>query len=82
MVFRAGSPSEPPSVVLLDLSTRSHRCCAEHRAVADRPEIKRYFTQVRPIEFETSNGKTAFGLFYPPQNPDIVRRRGRNRLCS
>jgi dipeptidyl aminopeptidase/acylaminoacyl peptidase len=38
--------------------------------VADQPEIKRYFTQVRPVEFETTNGKTAFGLFYPPHNPD------------
>ncbi len=39
--------------------------------VADQPEIRRYLTQVRPVEFKTTNGKTAFGLFYPPHNPDF-----------
>jgi dipeptidyl aminopeptidase/acylaminoacyl peptidase len=70
VAFRAGSPVHPPSVVLLDLATQSHRVLRSASPVADRPEIKRYFTQVRPIEFDTSNGKTAFGLFYPPHNPD------------
>ncbi len=70
VVFRAGSPIQPPSVVLLDLSTRSHQVLRAAASVADRPEINRYFTQVRPIAFETSSGSKAFGLFYPPQNPD------------
>jgi dipeptidyl aminopeptidase/acylaminoacyl peptidase len=70
VAFRAGSPVHPPSVVLLDLTTKSHQVLRSASPVADRPAIKRYFTQVRPVQFDTSNGKTAFGLFYPPHNPD------------
>jgi dipeptidyl aminopeptidase/acylaminoacyl peptidase len=68
--FRAGAPSLPPSVVLLDLVTRTHRVLRTASPVADDPAIKPYFTQVRPITFETTAGRQAFGLFYPPHNPD------------
>ncbi len=71
VLFRGGSPMHPPSVVLLDLATRKQQVLRTASPVADQPEIKRYFTHVRPVEFETSNGKTAFGLFYPPHNPDF-----------
>ena len=27
---------------------------------------------MQPVEFPTANGKTAFGLFYPPHNPDYA----------
>ena len=69
--FRGGSPVEPPSVVLVDQRTRTHRVLRSAAPAAQQPEIRRYFTQVRPIEFETSGGKTAFGLYYPPANPDF-----------
>ena len=68
--FRAGAPSLPPSVVLLDLATRTHRVLRTASPVADDPAIKPYFTQVRPITFETPAGRRAYGLFYPPHNPD------------
>ncbi len=68
--FRAGAPSLPLSVVLLDLATRSHRVLRTASPVADDPAIKPYFTQVRPITFETTGGREAYGLFYPPHNPD------------
>src|SRR5262249_19172296 len=43
VAFRAGSPSRPPSVVVLDLATRSHQVVRAATPVADRPEISRYF---------------------------------------
>jgi dipeptidyl aminopeptidase/acylaminoacyl peptidase len=70
VVCRAGSPIRPLSVVSLDLSTGSHQVLRCTTSVADHREINRYFTQVQPIAFETSNGRHAFALFYPPQNPD------------
>jgi dipeptidyl aminopeptidase/acylaminoacyl peptidase len=71
VLFRGGSPLHPPSVVLFDLATGKQQVLRTASPVAGQPEIKRYFTQVRPVEFATTNGKTAFGLFYPPHNPDF-----------
>jgi dipeptidyl aminopeptidase/acylaminoacyl peptidase len=31
-----------------------------------------YLTTVRPVEFPTTGGKTAYGLLYPPHNPDYA----------
>jgi dipeptidyl aminopeptidase/acylaminoacyl peptidase len=40
----------------------------------DRAElgIASYLTTVQPVEFPTTGGKTAHGLFYPPHNPDFA----------
>jgi dipeptidyl aminopeptidase/acylaminoacyl peptidase len=40
----------------------------------DRPDlgIANYLTKVEAVEFPTTGEKTAFGLFYPPRNPDYV----------
>ena len=72
-VFLAGSPCEPLSVIRLDLET-------------GRPEVLRrsttlaidasYLSTPEPIEFPTAGGRTAHGLFYPPQNPDFVAPEG------
>src|SRR5262249_4625510 len=32
--------------------------------------MRRYFSKPEPLEFPTGNGRTAFGIFYPPANPD------------
>jgi hypothetical protein len=34
--------------------------------------IANYIAKVEPVEFPTTGGKTAFGLFYPPRNPDYA----------
>ena len=31
-----------------------------------------YLTRVESVEFPTTGGETAFGLFYPPRNPDYA----------
>ena len=71
-VFCAGAPDIPTSVVLLDLGSRRHEVLKRGTDIADDPAIRRYFTKAEPVEFPTEGGKTAFGIFYPPANPDFV----------
>ncbi len=69
VVFIGGSPSEPVSIIQLDLNT-------------SRIEILRRSSQVtvdsgylsipQPIEFPTEHALTAYAFFYPPQNHDYV----------
>ena len=70
--FCAGAPDTPTSVVLLNLGSRRHEVLKRGTDIAEDPAIRRYFTKAEPIEFPTEGGKTAFGIFYPPANPDYV----------
>ena len=70
VVFRAGSATEPASVVMLDLTTRQTTVLARATSVATNPFISRFFSRPQPIDFPTENGKKAHGLFYPAFNPD------------
>jgi hypothetical protein len=36
------------------------------------PRIAAYLIRVESVEFPSTGGNTAFGLFYPPHNPDYV----------
>jgi len=71
VVFRAGAPDRPASIVLLDLRSMTRTVLKEANDIADDPAINKYFAAVEPVEFPTEGGKTAFGLFYPPSNPDF-----------
>jgi dipeptidyl aminopeptidase/acylaminoacyl peptidase len=71
-VFCAGAPDIPTSVVLLNLGSRRHEVLKRGTDIAEDPAIRRYFTKAEPIEFPTEGGKTAFGIFYAPANPDYV----------
>ena len=75
--FRAGAPSRPPSVVLLDLATRTHRVLRKASPVADDPTIKPYFTQVQPIAFETTGGKPGLRPVLSAPQSRLSRTRGR-----
>ncbi len=70
VVFRCGSATEAGRIVALDLDSGATEVLRQSTAVADDPGVARYFTRVEAIEFPTSQGKTAFGLYYPPANPD------------
>jgi dipeptidyl aminopeptidase/acylaminoacyl peptidase len=72
VAFRAGSATEPASIVVLDLATSSPRVLARATAVAADPKLSRYLGQPRPVEFPTEGGKTAHGLYYAPFNPDYI----------
>jgi dipeptidyl aminopeptidase/acylaminoacyl peptidase len=70
-LFRAAAPNHPLSIVTLDLETGVHRVLKKSTTLLDQPElhIAECLTTVRTVEFPTSGGMTAFGLFYPPHNP-------------
>jgi dipeptidyl aminopeptidase/acylaminoacyl peptidase len=74
VLLRAAAPNRPLSVVVLDLASGSHRVLQQATRMLDDSELRiaDYLTTVRPIEFPTTGGKTAFGLLYPPHNPDYA----------
>jgi dipeptidyl aminopeptidase/acylaminoacyl peptidase len=76
VAFRAGAPDHPASIVALDAVTRPHRVLKKSTDLLDRgePRIADCLTTVQPVEFPTTAGNTAFGLFYPPRNPRFTGR--------
>jgi dipeptidyl aminopeptidase/acylaminoacyl peptidase len=74
VVFRAAAPDQPTSIVTLDLKSGERRMLRKSTALLDKSDLRiaGYLTTVKPVEFPTENGKTAFGLFYPPRNPDYA----------
>ena len=66
-VFRAGSPTQPPSIVRLDLTSGKFEELRRSNNLTIDPG---YISVPRAIEFPTTGGLTAHGFFYPPQNHD------------
>jgi dipeptidyl aminopeptidase/acylaminoacyl peptidase len=67
-VFIGGSPTEPRSVVRLDLSTRTIRVLRRSAPVTVNPE---FLSSPEAIEFPTKNNQKAHAFFYRPKNPDF-----------
>lgn len=67
VLFIAGSPTEPTSIVSLDLPTLQWKTLRRAREENTDPA---YTAIPRAIEFPTENGLSAHGYFYPPKNPD------------
>jgi dipeptidyl aminopeptidase/acylaminoacyl peptidase len=65
----AGAPSEPLSVIRLDLDTGRHEVLRRSTSLAIGTE---YLSTPEAIEFPTAGGGTAHGLFYPPRNPEFT----------
>jgi dipeptidyl aminopeptidase/acylaminoacyl peptidase len=64
-VMRAGSPTEPLSIVRLDLNTRRFEVLRRSNEI----EIAAgYLSQPETIEFPTEDDLTAYGFFYRPTN--------------
>jgi dipeptidyl aminopeptidase/acylaminoacyl peptidase len=74
VVFRAGAPDRPSSIVTLDLESGRHTILKKATALLDQtePRISDYLSRVESVEFPTAGDNTAFGLFYPPYNPDYT----------
>jgi dipeptidyl aminopeptidase/acylaminoacyl peptidase len=74
VVFRAGAPALPNCILALDLADGAHRILKTATDLLDQADLRipDYLTRVETIEFPTTGGSTAFGLFYPPHNPDYV----------
>lgn len=68
-VFGAGSPTEPASIVQLDLATQ--RLQVLHRS-SDVSIEAGYLSIPQAIEFPTEQGLTAYAFYYAPQNRDYI----------
>src|SRR5215831_13904045 len=73
-VFRAGAPNHPASIVTLDLTSGAHRVLKRETDLLDQSELQiaDYLSTVKSVEFSTTNGNSAYGLFYPPHNPNYA----------
>jgi dipeptidyl aminopeptidase/acylaminoacyl peptidase len=74
VVFRAGASNHPASIVILDLISGEHQVLKKETDLLDQSglRITDYLSTVRPVEFPTTDGSTAYGLFYPPHNSDYA----------
>lgn len=74
VVVLAGSPSLPASVIEFDLGTGQHRTLKKATDILDRADlgIAGYLSSVEAVEFPTTGGNMAFGLYYRPHNPDYA----------
>src|SRR5262249_61402354 len=70
-VLRAGAPAHPASIVSLDLASGRHSVLKKASDILDRTDLNLgdHLTRVESVEFPTTGGETAFGLFYSPPNP-------------
>jgi len=65
--FRGGSPTEPTSIIKLDIDS------GETSVLKRSVEVSidsGYLSEPEPITFETECDKKSYGLFYPPKNKD------------
>ena len=69
VVFEAGSPTHPMSLVRLDLPNRELGVLCQSVAAAIDPG---YISRPQPIEFPTERGQTAHAYYYAPQNQDYA----------
>src|SRR5262249_55997276 len=69
LVFVGGSPTEPMSVVRLNLETRKAEML---RRSTDLTIDSGFLSPPQPIEFPTEQGRTAHALYYPPRNKDFA----------
>lgn len=72
-LFVGASPTLPPSLLLLDLSTGTLEVL---RRSYELPVDPAYLAIPEEIEFPTEHGRTAYGFFYRPRNPDFVAPEG------
>ncbi len=69
VVFIGASPTEPTSIVSLELPTNKWRVIRRSRATTVDAG---YLAEPRSIEFQTEGGLSAHGVFYAPRNRDFA----------
>jgi dipeptidyl aminopeptidase/acylaminoacyl peptidase len=68
--FRGGSPTTPPAIVAVDLGER-RSTTLRLSTTQDLEAYRGFISAPEPVAFDTDNGLKAYGLFYPPRNPDF-----------
>ena len=71
IVCRAGSPADPAAIVLIDPESGAAETLRQSAPAAGDPDLRRYFSVPRHLEFPTEGGLTAHANYYPPANPDF-----------
>ncbi len=69
IIFCGGSPTEPTSIVQLDVESGQIEILKRSSMVSIESE---YFSIPEAIEFPTEQGLKAHGFYYPPQNKDYT----------
>jgi len=72
VVFRGGSPAHAAAIVLLDLTSGVSKVLHHSAPIATAPELRRYFSPPKHVEFPTADGESAHALHYAPFNPDFT----------
>jgi dipeptidyl aminopeptidase/acylaminoacyl peptidase len=70
IVCRAGSPTDPPAIVLIDPATGASELLRSSAPALADGELRAYVSAPQHLSFPTENGLTAHANFYPPHNPD------------
>jgi len=73
VLFGAGSPAEPWSIVHLELATGRTEVLRRSSTVTIDPG---YISLPQEIEFPAEEGQAAYGFFYPPRNRDFAAPEG------
>ena len=69
VVFSAGAPDKPMSLLSLDVATGSLETLQKAH---DLEVDSAYLSSPEPVEFETTNGGAAYAFYYAPRNPDFA----------
>lgn len=69
VLFVAGSPSQPSTIVRMDAESKKMEVIKRAFEVT---VDKEYFSETKSISFPTTNGKTAYAIYYAPQNKDYT----------
>ncbi len=72
-VFVAGSPVEPTTLVRFDVDAGK---LTKLRSTSSDEFDRGYLSVPGMVDFPTTNGKTAHGFYYPPQNKDFAAPEG------
>jgi dipeptidyl aminopeptidase/acylaminoacyl peptidase len=77
VLFGGASPTHAAALVYLDLTTGEQTILKRANTTEiDGADGARYLSTPQPIEFPTTGGLTAHGIFYPPQNQDYAAPEG------
>jgi len=69
IVFIGSSPTTPTTLFLLNLADQT---LSPIRRSGDLPVDPAYLSLPEMISFPSTGGRTAYGIFYPPHNPDFI----------
>jgi dipeptidyl aminopeptidase/acylaminoacyl peptidase len=70
VALRCSTPRSPAAIATLDIDSGTINPIKHSIPPASYEQFQRYFSAPRSIQFPTDGGETAYGFFYPEQNPD------------